>query len=430
MKLWDKGTIGSAEVHAFTVGNDRETDLRLAPFDVFATRAHCQMLVHIGLLSDTEFADLTTGLDRLSDEVKQPAFSIPEAFEDIHSYLEFKLTEWYGDTGKKVHTARSRNDQVLTALHLYLKHELTVLRTKISDFGLLLCDKAELHQTDYIPGYTHTQVAMPSSIAMWLSGYAECLSDDLLLIETCLRLADQNPLGTAAGYGSTFGIDRVFTTETMAFSTLKVNPVAAQLNRGKLEQSIAFALSQVGLTVGKLANDCVWMLCQNTAFISFPETLTTGSSIMPHKKNPDVFELVRAKSNQLSAIPVEIGAITRNLISGYHRDFQLLKEPMFKAIDTTHSIIDIMAFMMPQLIAQPIDFTEDRYSGIFSVDQVANLVQQGVSFREAYSQIGKHVSSDKQTKPLPTSHLGSLDHPCINLIREKLLLASGSHTTV
>ena len=420
MKLWDKGTIGSAEVHAFTVGNDRETDRRLAPFDVVASLAHCQMLTQIGLLTVAEFTQLENGLNRLSNEVQQPNFSIPESFEDIHSYLEFKLTEWYGETGKKVHTARSRNDQVLTALQLYLKHELTVLQTKISDLGLLLCDKAIIHQSDFIPGYTHTQVAMPSSIGMWLSAYAECLADDLLLIKSAYQLADQNPLGTAAGYGSTFGIDRVFTTEQMTFSEMKINPIAAQLNRGKLEQTAAFALSQVGMTLGKLANDCVWMLCQNTAFIAFPETLTTGSSIMPHKKNPDVFELVRAKANQLSAIPTEIGAISRNLISGYHRDFQLLKEPLFKAIDITHSIIDIMAFMMPQLIAQPIDFTEDRYSGIFSVDQVANLVQQGVSFREAYVTVGKQVSSEIQTKPFRTTHIGSLNELGIDLIRTKI----------
>ncbi|ASS50690.1 MAG: hypothetical protein A3D31_14105 [Candidatus Fluviicola riflensis] len=424
MKLWDKGTTGSTEVHAFTVGNDRETDRRLAPFDVSATRAHCRMLTQTGLLTEAELAELTIGLDCLSEEVKQPTFTIPEAFEDIHSYLEFKLTEWHGDTGKKVHTARSRNDQVLTALQLYLKHELAVLRGKISAFGLLLCDKAALHQTDYIPGYTHTQVAMPSSIAMWLSAYAECLADDLLLVETCIQLADQNPLGTAAGYGSTFGIDRVFTTEAMGFGSLKVNPVAAQLNRGKLEQSVAFALSQVGMTVGKLANDCTWMLCQNTSFIAFPETITTGSSIMPHKKNPDVFELVRAKANQLSAIPVEIGAITRNLISGYHRDFQLLKEPVFKAIDTTRAIIDIMVFIMPQLVVKKIDFTEERYSGIFSVDQVANLVQKGASFRTAYGIVGKQLSSDEQTKPSPTTHIGSLDEPGIDLIRAKLRVAN------
>jgi argininosuccinate lyase len=206
----------------------------------------------------------------------------------------------------------------------------------------------------------------------------------------------------------------------MGFSEMKINPIAAQLNRGKLEQTVAFALSQVGMTLGKLANDCVWMLCQNTAFIAFPETLTTGSSIMPHKKNPDVFELVRAKANQLSAIPSEIGAISRNLISGYHRDFQLLKEPLFKAIDITHSIIDMIAFMTPQLIAQPIDFTEERYAGIFSVDQVANLVQQGVSFREAYVTVGKQVSSEIQTKPFSTTHIGSLNELGIDLIRLKI----------
>ena len=421
MKLWDKGAITSAEVHAFTVGNDREMDKRLAPFDVQGTLGHSNMLFSVGLLSEAEHHQLVEGLNRLKTIVSQDEFEIPTEMEDIHSYIEFRLTEWYGETGKKVHTARSRNDQVATALQLYLKDAITQLMEKTRLLGNILCDKASLHEFDYIPGYTHTQVAMPSSIGMWLSAYAECLADDLQLMQCASQLTDQNPLGTAAGYGSTFPIDREHTTDGLGFSALKINPIAAQLNRGKLEQTVAFSLAQMGGTTAKLANDCVWMLCQNFSFISFPDSLTTGSSIMPHKKNPDVFELIRAKSNQLSAIPAEINAITRNLVSGYHRDFQLLKEPLFRSIDQSHLILDLLMYMMPQLEVKQVDLSNPIYSGIFSVDAVAKLVQNGRSFREAYIEVGQQVKTDHEQKtPLATSHIGSLHALSIEKIRAKL----------
>ncbi len=422
MKLWDKGAFTSAEVHAFTVGNDREMDKRLAPFDVQGTLAHSNMLFSVGLLSEAEHHQLIEGLNRLKTIVSQEEFEIPTEMEDIHSYIEFRLTEWYGETGKKVHTARSRNDQVATALQLYLKDAITHLMEKTRLLGNILCDKALVHEFDYIPGYTHTQVAMPSSIGMWLSAYAECLADDLQLMHCAYQLADQNPLGTAAGYGSTFPIDREHTTDGLGFSALKINPIAAQLNRGKLEQTVAFSLAQLGGTTAKLANDCVWMLCQNFGFISFPDSLTTGSSIMPHKKNPDVFELIRAKSNQLSAIPSEINAITRNLVSGYHRDFQLLKEPLFRSIDQSHLILDLLKYMMPQLEVKQIDLSNPTYSGIFSVDAVAKLVQNGHSFREAYVEVGQQVKTDHEQKtPVTTSHIGSLHALSIEKIRGKLM---------
>jgi len=421
MKLWDKGSITSTEVHAFTVGDDREMDKRLAPFDVQGTLAHCNMLLSVGLISETEHLQLVEGLKRLKTIVSHAEFEIPTEMEDIHSYIEFRLTEWYGDTGKKVHTARSRNDQVATALQLYLKEAVANLMKKTRLLGDILCDKASLHEFDYIPGYTHTQVAMPSSIGMWLSAYAECLADDLKLMQCAYQLTDQNPLGTAAGYGSTFPIDREHTTIGLGFSQLKINPIAAQLNRGKLEQTITFSIAQMGSTTAKLANDCVWMLCQNFSFISFPASLTTGSSIMPHKKNPDVFELIRAKSNQLSAIPAEINAITRNLVAGYHRDFQLLKEPLFRSIDQSNLILDLLIYMMPQLNVKKTDLSNPIYSGLFSVDSVAKLVQDGISFREAYTKVGQEGKTEQQQKaPLQTTHIGSLHALNIEEIRRKL----------
>lgn len=420
MKLWNKGGATSETIVDFTVGNDREMDRRLAIYDVRASQAHANMLADVGLITKEECLQLKEGFERLEKEVLQPDFRIPEEMEDIHSFLEFRLTEWYGDTGKKVHTARSRNDQVLTALHLYLKEEMHSLSAKTREFAETLCDLADKHASEFIPGYTHTQVAMPSSAGMWLAGYAECLADDILLLQTVWSLCDQNPLGTAAGFGSTFPIDRLYTTSALDFGHIRVNPVAAQLNRGKLEQTVTYALGQAGLTLSKLANDCVWFLSQNLSFISFPDSLTTGSSIMPHKKNPDVFELVRAKGNQLGSISAEINALTRNLFSGYHRDFQLLKEPLFRAIDLYRSIIDIMQFMLPQISVNAIDLSSPTYQGIFSVDAVAKKVEAGYSFREAYIAVGTEKKSEARTKPLPTTHTGSLYSLDTEIVRRKI----------
>lgn len=422
MKLWDKGALTSEHVHAFTVGNDREMDVRLAAYDVQASAAHVAMLCKVDLLTVAEKEELLEGLDRIEMLVRAADFAIPVSFEDIHSYLEWQLTEWYGETGKKVHTARSRNDQVLVALQLYLKTELASLQQKTQQLGATLCDLAEQHADQFIPGYTHTQVAMPSSIGMWLAGYAECLADDAVSLQTATFMADQNPLGTAAGYGSTFPIDRQETTRLLGFSQMKINPVAAQLNRGKLELQAAFSCAQVAQTLGKLANDCVLFLCQNFGYISFPGELTTGSSIMPHKKNPDVFELVRAKAGVLAAIPMEISLLTRNLTGGYHRDFQLLKEPVFKAIEGCHALLDTMQFILPQMEVVPVDLSDERFKGLFSVDQVAQKVQQGVSFREAYKEVGKQVLQEVGTIPMPTTHTGSLFCLDVELIRKKLLV--------
>lgn len=420
MKLWDKNGGTAAMVHAFTVGKDRELDVRLAPFDIQASQAHATMLAHVGLLTTEENEALQEALNVLLPEVMEPDFRIPETFEDIHSWLEFRLTELVGDTGKKIHTARSRNDQVLVALQLYCKSQLQQTQIKTKQLAEVLCAKAEQYEHHIIPGYTHTQVAMPSSVGMWLSAYAELLADDLKSLKSAERIADQNPLGTAAGYGTAFPIDRELTTELLGFSQLRINPVAAQLSRGKLEAQVIFALSQVGTTLGRLANDCVWYLCQNFAFISFPESVTTGSSIMPHKKNPDVFELVRAKSGQLNALVCEVQSLARNLLSGYHRDFQLLKEPLFRAVDLCDELLEIMLFMLPQLQAESVDLSATTYTGIFSVDEVTKRVNAGMSFREAYHELKNVTNYDQLQQPLKTTHIGSLDCLGMEEIRKKI----------
>ena len=393
MKLWDKGTATAELVHRFTVGNDREMDKRLAPFDIQGTIAHVTMLSECGLFPKSELTGVVNELVYLLEHVKTADFAVPEDVEDIHSWVEIQLTEKLGDIGKMVHTARSRNDQVLVDIHLYLKTVLEQFQSDVKAFGHELCDLAVKFESVRLPGYTHTQVAMPSSFGMWLSAYAECLSDDLVLLKAAHQCADQNPLGTAAGYGSSFPVDRLKTTELLGFSQLKVNPVAAQLNRGKLEQTVCFALTSLSGTMGKLAADAVLFLCQNFAFISFPDELTTGSSIMPHKKNPDVFELIRAKCNQVSTLSFEVAALSRNLTSGYHRDFQLLKEPLFRAIDLTMDCLRMIRYMMSQLQVSEKLMENPLYSSVYSVDAIKALVDSGVPFREAYVKVGKEIEA-------------------------------------
>jgi len=422
MKLWDKGIATAELVHRFTVGNDREMDKRLAPFDIQGTIAHVTMLSECGLFPKSELIKVVNELTNLLHVVQSEDFSIPENVEDIHSWVEIQLTEKLGDMGKMVHTARSRNDQVLVDIHLYLKSVLQNFQTETVAFGNELCNLAEKFEAVRLPGYTHTQVAMPSSFGMWLSAYGECLSDDLSLLKAAYQCADQNPLGTAAGYGSAFPIDRAKTTELLGFSQLKVNPVAAQLNRGKLEQTVCFALTSLSGTMGKLSSDCVLFLCQNFAFISFPDELTTGSSIMPHKKNPDVFELIRAKCNQVSTLSFEVAALSRNLTSGYHRDFQLLKEPLFRAIDLTTDCLQMIRYMMSQLQVSKDLMENQLYSSVYSVDAIKTLVDSGVPFREAYIKVGKEIEAGLvlECSGETTTHIGSLNNLGIDLIREKL----------
>ena len=330
MKLWQKGAAAHERVDHFTVGKDREYDLVLAEYDCQASIAHANMLAKIGLITKEEATQLSTVLEEIQQQAKEGQFTIEDEFEDMHSKIEHLLIERLGDVGKKIHTARSRNDQVLVAMHLYLKNELGEVKSQVSALFELLLSLAEKHQNELIPGYTHLQVAMPSSFGLWFSAYAESLIDDLYFWQSAYKIADQNPLGSAAGYGSAFPIDRAFTTDALDFAQLKVNSVAAQMSRGKLEKSTAMALSSIGSTLAKFSMDVCLYMGQDFNFISFPDDLTTGSSIMPHKKNPDLFELVRGKCNSLQALPNQLALLTTNLPSGYHRELQLAKGPIIE----------------------------------------------------------------------------------------------------
>lgn len=422
MKLWDKGYTIEKAVETFTVGNDRELDLHLARYDVLGSLAHAQMLHHIGLLSDTELAGLEKELNAILDEIEEEKFTIEPHFEDVHSKVEHFLTEKLGEAGKKIHTARSRNDQVLVDLHLFAKGELKELKTLIKSLFDRLLALSDEHKDVLLPGYTHLQVAMPSSFGLWFGAYAETLIDDIHLISAAYKIADQNPLGSAAGYGSSFPINRTFTTEKLGFSTMKFNSVAAQMSRGKLEKSISFGLASVAGTLSRLAMDVCLYMSQNFGFITFPDHLTTGSSIMPHKKNPDVFELVRAKCNKIQALPTELIMITNNLPSGYHRDFQILKESLFSGIFTLKSCLQITEFMLRHIQINKNAIDDPKYDYLYSVEAVNAEVLNGLSFREAYQKVGKSIAEGeyKPAKQVNHTHEGSIGNLCNEEIRRKM----------
>jgi argininosuccinate lyase len=393
MNLWDKGISIDQLIEKFTVGNDREIDLKIAAYDIQASLAHAQMLVEIGLLKPEELKDIKGVFEGLKSQLNEGTFVIDTQFEDIHSKLEYELTKALGDTGKKIHTARSRNDQVLVALQLYYKDTLKSIQEKTKILFDTLIDLAETHKIALLPGYTHLQVAMPSSFGLWFSAYAESLIDDVYVLQAAQKVVDQNPLGSAAGYGSSFPIDRAFTTKVLGFETLKYNVVAAQMSRGKNERIMASSLGNLAHTIGKMAMDICLYMSQNFDFIGFPESLTTGSSIMPHKKNPDVFELIRGKCNKLQSLDTEMLLITNNLPSGYHRDFQLLKENMIHGLDDLESILDIFNYTIQQIQVKKIDLNDPKYQYLFTVDSINALVMQGASFREAYKTIGAQVQA-------------------------------------
>ena len=422
MKLWQKGAPAHEKVDTFTVGKDREYDLVLAQYDCEASMAHAKMLGKIGLISDAEAEHLCTVLADLKVQAENGSFTIEEAFEDMHSKIEHVLTEKLGDLGKKIHTARSRNDQVLVALHLYLKQELGEIKTQVLALFDLLLELAEKHQNNLLPGYTHLQVAMPSSVGMWLSAYAESLVDDLYFWEAAYKIADQNPLGSAAGYGSSFPIDREFTTELLAFQQLKVNAVAAQMSRGKLEKSTAMALSSLGSSLAKLSMDVCLYMGQDFDFITFPADLTTGSSIMPHKKNPDLFELVRGKCNSLQALPNQLALLTTNLPSGYHRELQLAKGPIIDAVQELKACLDILLFSLPKLQVRPNITDQKKYDYLFSVDTLNAEVIAGKPFRDAYKALGKAIEEGKfvPNRSVQHTHLGSIGNLGLEAIRAKM----------
>lgn len=422
MKLWDKGFSTDKKIDHFTVGNDRELDLLLAKYDVIASKAHAKMLGKIGLLTPSETDALVAELDNIGASIEAGTFIIEDSFEDMHSKIEFLLTEKLGDTGKKIHTARSRNDQVLVAMHLYLKNELSELKSETTVLFNLLMDLAEKHKDVLLPGYTHLQIAMPSSFGLWFSAYAESFIDDLYFIEAAYKVADQNPLGSAAGYGSSFAIDRTFTTQEMGFDSLKYNVVAAQMGRGKVEKATAFGMSSIAATLSKMAMDICLYMSQNFDFISFPDELTTGSSIMPHKKNPDVFELVRAKCNKLQAVPNQLILITNNLPSGYHRDLQLVKEVIVPAIQDLKACLEILTFSLNEIKVNPNILEDAKYDYLFSVDTLNELVQNGMPFRDAYKKMGMEINEGTFTpkRDIEHTHEGSLGNLCLEEIREKM----------
>ena len=421
MKLWDKGFSIDKQIEKFTVGNDREIDMHIAKYDVQASLAHAIMLESIGIITANELKDLKRGLQELAVDIENGTFSIEGSFEDVHSKIEWELTNKLGEVGKKIHTARSRNDQVLVALHLYYKENLASINKKTERLFETLLELAETHKKQVLPGYTHLQVAMPSSFGLWFSAYAELLIDDVYMLNAVAKVVDQNPLGSAAGYGSSFPIDRELTTKELDFATLKYNVVAAQLSRGKSERSIASALGGLCNTMSRFAMDVCLYMSQNFNFISFPDELTTGSSIMPHKKNPDVFELIRGKCNKIQALHTEMVMITNNLPTGYHRDFQLLKENIINAFEDVKDILDIFNYAIQQVIVKDIDLNDEKYQYLFTVDSINNLVVEGMSFREAYQKIGGEIQNGSYQPDLGKqhTHVGSIHHLSLDKIREK-----------
>ena len=421
-KLWDKGFEPDRMIERFTVGDDRMLDMRLAKYDVEGSMAHIRMLERIGLLTAGELRTLLAGLERIRDEIAAGEFEIEEGTEDVHSQIELLLTRRLGDVGKKIHAGRSRNDQVLVDLKLFLRDELRGTAHAVRRVFDRLQELSERYRDVLMPGYTHLQVAMPSSFGLWFGAYAETLVDDMRLLAAAYDVADQNPLGSAAGYGSSFPLDRTMTTRLLGFADLNYNVVAAQMSRGKSERAAANAVAAVAATLGRLAMDVCLFMSQNFAFVSFPDELTTGSSIMPHKKNPDVFEIMRGKCNRLQAVPNEIALLTTNLPLGYHRDLQLLKDILFPAAETLRDCLTMCDFMLQHIRVREGILDDPRYDCLFTVEDVNRLALQGVPFREAYRRIGEQVQQGayRPTREVRHTHEGSIGNLCNDRIRAKM----------
>ncbi len=414
MKLWSKGFEPDKMIEEFTVGNDRELDMRLAQYDVEGSMAHIRMLESIGLLQPDELHKLLEALEQILGEIRRGEFTIEPGIEDVHSQVEFLLTQRLGDIGKKIHSGRSRNDQVLVDLKLFMRAELRSIAADVKTLFDTLQKLSEEHRDTLMPGYTHLQVAMPSSFGLWFGAYAEALVDDVELLAAAYRIADQNPLGSAAGYGSSFPLDREMTTRLLHFRTLHYNVVAAQMSRGKTERAASMAIAAIASTLGHLAMDvCMWM-CQNFGFVSFPDELTTGSSIMPHKKNPDVFEIMRGKCNRLQAVPSEIALLTANLPLGYNRDVQLLKDIIFPATAELRSCLRMADFMLHHIRVRKDIIDNPRYDYLFTVEEVNRRTLGGMPFREAYRTVGMEVQNGtyKPNKEVHHTHAGSIGRLC------------------
>lgn len=423
MKLWDKGYNIDRFTEAFTIGKDKELDRMLARADVLGNMAHLKMLHAIHLITDAELKDLSGGLRDILTDIEKGKFRIEEGVEDVHSEIEFLLTQKCGEAGKKIHTGRSRNDQVLTDLKLFARSALIgILEQVESLFGLLL-EKAEANRDVLLPGYTHLQIAMPSSFGMWFGAYAESLADDLLMLKAAYDLVNTNPLGSGAGYGSSVPLNRTLTTRLLGFDDLAYNSVYAQMQRGKMEKNVLFALATIATTVGKMAADICLYSCGNFGFVKLPDRYTTGSSIMPHKKNPDIFELIRAKCNRLQSLPGQMAMICANLTSGYFRDMQLTKEIFLPAFQELTDCLFMTETVLKEIQLNTDILADKRYNYLFTVEDVNDMVAAGVPFREAYKTIGLKVQAGEYDcdthRPLHHNHEGSIGNLCLDAIRSK-----------
>lgn len=428
MKLWQKDKASLKEVERFTVGKDQEMDMFLAPYDVLGSLAHITMLESIGLVTSEELQKLSAALRNIYATISSGEFKVEEGVEDIHSQVELALTKMLGDVGKKIHSGRSRNDQVLVDIKLFLRAEIDALVATVKDLFDLLIAQSNRYKDHLLPGYTHFQLAMPSSFGLWFGAYAESLIDDVVTLKGAYDVVNRNPLGSAAGYGSSFPLNRTLTTQLLGFDGLNYNVVYAQMGRGKTERIVASALSNVAATLSKLSMDACLFLNQNFGFISFPDELTTGSSIMPHKKNPDVFELIRARCNQLLALPNDIALITGNLPSGYHRDMQLLKELLFPAIRNLKDCLRMAHLMLSNISIKENILTDPKYKFLFSVEEVNKLVLSGVPFRDAYRQVGQDIAGGDYHPGATVNHVheGSIGNLCLDEISQKMEKTIGS----
>jgi argininosuccinate lyase len=429
MKLWEKkGSDLNAQIEQFTVGRDPEFDMLLARYDVQGSMAHVKMLESVNMLSAEESTAIQQELKNIAAEIEQGLFRIEPGTEDVHSQIEMNLTRKIGEAGKKIHSGRSRNDQVAVDIKLFLRAQILEIKSEVKTLFDLLLSLSEEYKNDLLPGYTHLQIAMPSSFGLWFGAYAESLTDDLEMLAAAYRVVNKNPLGSGAGYGSSFPLNRKMTTDLLGFDSLHYNVVYAQMSRGKTEKLVSFGMASVAATLSRLAMDCCLYMNQNFGFISFPDELTTGSSIMPHKKNPDVFELVRGRCNRLQSIPNELGFLMNNLPSGYHRDMQLTKEILFPGIEDLKSCLTMTVLMLRHISIKKDILLDEKYKYLFSVEAVNELVNQGIPFREAYKTVGNQINegtfSFDQSKPLKHSHegsLGNLSLPGIRAEMEKVL---------
>ena len=422
MKLWDKGYSTDKFVEEFTVGRDRELDLFLAEADVLGNMAHMKMLNSIGLLSDDDRVALEQGLKKIYEQVQAGDFTIEDGVEDVHSQVEFMLTEMCGDAGKRIHTGRSRNDQVMVDIKLFSRSAIIALQKSVEELFSTLMQKAEEWKDVLMPGYTHQQVAMPSSFGMWLSAYAEALADDMLMLQAAYKLVNTNPLGSGAGYGSSVPLNRTMTTRLLGFDDLAYNSMYAQMQRGKTERVVLTAIAAIAATVGRLAQDVCLYSCANFGFVKLPDAFTTGSSIMPHKKNPDIFELTRAKCNRMQALPMEVTLVATNLPSGYFRDMQLTKEIYVPAFKEITDVVRMAKAGIEQMWINRDILANDIYKYLFTVEDVNDAVAKGVPFRDAYREVGMRVQNgtyEHDGRELNHTHEGSIGNLCLNNIRQK-----------